>query len=1129
MNRRDGPFGRIRFREATLTPPIGRWNPASAMAQNDGYLSFTHGSGSATKLFGYFKEDKTGLQGTVGVSFAWRRSDKTKQAVFAPQKDGSMFFAMQWNSGGKLSIGYADTVGGANVWHNKIPQTFDTDQIYVDVLFDLENEAFTLWIDGQEIVAKGYSRSSGLKTLNRLYWYMENAHTMTASIADLHVYTDAEKVPDADILAQDKELLTQESLLKVPMLESGLLVDSLELPVRIGTGTSIAWESSQPDIIGTDGTVNRPADDTNVQLTAKLSYGDASDEAVFDFQVAGQKTDINGIPPMGRMLHENRFNGNKFDERIVPNATGGTVTQANGKANITRTATSSGTTILDYYMNPDKSPTTGMFVTEFVLNRAAKKKVMIAMRGLGGDYMTIAWNESTTVDVVYSDTQGQAGGWHNGVGSGFTADDKLKVTALFCTDDQTVTLWLNNQLAVEKVYPRVASVKELQYIRVYLENAGATTLTMDDFRNYQVIPDMPDDQRVQNDAERLTYERLIKPAETLEGIIADNISLPTFGMYGSEIVWESSHPDIIAADGTVTRPGEPYQKNPEVTLTATVSAGEASRQVTLKVKVLLAKVDLDEEFSVGEIIYQNDFSKSDLDEHIVASPSGGNIECADGALKITRSSNESAATVADIYAKENRETVQGAIAAEYTVERAEAKVVQMRLRISGSDDYIALTWAANGTVSIMCRDTASGAVVTKTTKSYAGEMHVKAFLDTEQSMFSLWLNNDKVLDNKYSRIAGNKLQYVRIYLEGTNYNTVSVDDFKIYYASLPTVERLRYDMQWLTDQILLSKPYVADKTIDSDLNLMTTGQYGSRITWSSSAPDIIAESGTVTRPIDVPENPEVELTATLNADGIEATKTFRFFVLRNFSSDSARLDAELEGLDETRLTGEEPDKLTCSLNLPSKGLYIGTISWKSSDTTAIANSGRVIRPRSDQPAKEVMMTAIVKSGSVTKEKQLKFTVLPDEEYTDPDYMTDEEFFGKWDGEKWAVQSKLDYTRSDLRGVEEFAKQGNYERAKEELLKHMRSRNVKLPISLSARNSGWVDMVLDDIYHLQGDKYYQGEMTASSEDYTMSVISVKPSSIAKGGTNTYSIIARYNEMSSLLIASKEHPNPQFVLN
>jgi len=1104
--------------------------PTSALAQNDGYLALTHSSGSATKLFGYFNEDKSTLKGKVGVSFALRRADKTKQVQAQSQGAGNQpFFALQWNNGGGITIGYADTAGGGNKWHSNVA-TIDTNQIYVDCLFDLEADAFTLWIDGKEIVAKGYSRTANLKTLTRFYFYMENAHTTTASITDWHVYTDEEApepvVTDEEVLAQDKELLTQDSLLKVPMLESGLLVDSLELPMRGENGTAIVWESGNPDIIGTDGTVNRPAEDTEVQLTAKMTYGEASDDKVFTFRVAGTKTDIAGIPPVGRMLHENRFDGSAFDERIVPTATGGTVTQANGKANITRTATTTGTTILDYYMNADKSPATGMLVTEFILNRAATQKTMIAVRGQSGDYMTIAWNANTTVDANYSDTQGQDGGWHNGLGDGFKAKDKLKVTAQFCTDDQTMTLWLNNQLVVEKAYPRVKSVEELQYIRVYLENAGATTLTMDDFRHYRVIPDMPDEERVQKDAERLTYEKLIKPAEVMEGVIASNISLPTFGTYGSDIVWTSSHPDIIAADGTVTRPGEPYQTNPEVTLTATVSAGEVSRQVTLKVKVLLAKVNLNEGIGIGEIIYQNDFSQSALDGHIAASTAGGSVACADGALKVTRSSNDQSATIADIYAQENHEAVQGAIGVEYTVERTEAKVVQMRLRISGSDDYIALTWGANGTFSIMCRDTENGGVVTKSTKAYSGKLHIKAFLNTEESQFTLWLNDDEVLSNKYSRVAGKQLQYIRIYLESTNYTTVSVDDFKVYYATLPPIDRIKYDLQWLTEQQLLSEPYVADKTINADLNLMAKGRYGSNITWSSSAPDIIAENGKVTRPVDVSKNPEVELTATLNADGIEATKTFRFFVLRDFSSDSARLDAELAELGTERLTDEESDKITCSLNLPTEGLYIGNISWKSSDTTAITNGGRVIRPRSDQPAKEVTMTAIVKSGSVTKEKELKFTVLPDEKYTDPDYMTDEEFFGEWDGEKWTTQGKLDYTRSDLRGVEEFAKQGNYDRAKEELLKHMRSRNVKLPIGLSARDPGWVDMVLDDIHHLQGNKYYQGETTVSSEDYTMSVISVKPSAIAKGGTNTYSIIARYNEISSLLIASKEHPNPQY---
>lgn len=56
--------------------------------------------------------------------------------------------------------------------------------------------------------------------------------------------------------------------------------------------------------------------------------------------------------------------------------------------------------------------------------------------------------------------------------------------------------------------------------------------------------------------------------------VSQNLTLPSTGTRGSSVTWESSRPDIIAADGTVVRPvGEPA----EVTLTATISYGDESR------------------------------------------------------------------------------------------------------------------------------------------------------------------------------------------------------------------------------------------------------------------------------------------------------------------------------------------------------------------------------------------------------------------------------------------------------------------------------------------------------------------------------------------------------------------------
>ena len=96
--------------------------------------------------------------------------------------------------------------------------------------------------------------------------------------------------------------------------------------------------------------------------------------------------------------------------------------------------------------------------------------------------------------------------------------------------------------------------------------------------------------------QKLTPEEIVNgdaEALTLSGLaaVSDNLNLPSAGEYGSTITWESSGPDIIAADGKVTRPvGDPA----EVILTATISYGALSvtKEFTATVVPVYEKNDI---------------------------------------------------------------------------------------------------------------------------------------------------------------------------------------------------------------------------------------------------------------------------------------------------------------------------------------------------------------------------------------------------------------------------------------------------------------------------------------------------------------------------------------------------------
>ena len=646
----------------------------------------------------------------------------------------------------------------------------------------------------------------------------------------------------------------------------------------------------------------------------------------------------------------------------------------------------------------------------------------------------------------------------------------------------------------------------------------------------RVLKELSDEDRVAEDAEDLTYESIFGGKEILPGMIADDISLPKFGQSGSTITWESSHPEIISADGKVTRPGEEYPENPEVTLTATVSSGSAKQTKVFKICVLKANINIGGGKPViDSMIYENDFSSGELDAHISPTLEGGTVTAEEGVLKITRNENKGN-TIADIYVNEDKTAVSGYLGITYTLKKEGTGIVQQRIRKESYNDFIAITWNANNTVSCMAADEEGGKVQTYNLKGEYDVLNVSLLIDTMRGTVNLWLDDQHVLKDKYSRVApGNMVTYLRFYMEGKNLLTAKLDDLKVFNAVLSPVDRIIMDKEWLTAERLLTKPYVKDNIIDADLNLMTKGENKSNISWTSSAPEYISADGKIHQPVDVDEQPEVTLTATIESEGISVTKEFKFRVQNVYSTDEKRLEAEIRQFDEKFLMSlgdTDPSKIRASLNLPENGMYGTTISWKSSNRNVITNSGRVIRPRNDKPAETVTLTAVFKIGGKSAEKKMEFTVLPDDPWVDPNHMTDEAFYGKWENEAWKTAGKLDYSKPELASVEAAVKAGDYAKAKEEMLRYMSNRSVESPVKLGARESGWANYAIADIQNLQGNAYYQGEGTVSSYDYQPVYIPVKTGKIAKGGTTSYAIIAKYNEISTALIAGAHHPNPEY---
>lgn len=145
---------------------------------------------------------------------------------------------------------------------------------------------------------------------------------------------------------------------------------------------------------------------------------------------------------------------------------------------------------------------------------------------------------------------------------------------------------------------------------------------------------IPDEERVQRDADTLSLGNT-------SAVTAD-LALPAKGSAGSEITWTSDKPDVIAADGTVTRPAAGLG-DAEVILTATIRSGEASltKQFTVIVKQQLTAEEIAQADAAGIDLGNLNAvtgnlalpSKGTLGSEIIWSSSDESVVAADGTVK----------------------------------------------------------------------------------------------------------------------------------------------------------------------------------------------------------------------------------------------------------------------------------------------------------------------------------------------------------------------------------------------------------------------------------------------------------------------------------------------------------------
>jgi hypothetical protein len=160
--------------------------------------------------------------------------------------------------------------------------------------------------------------------------------------------------------------------------------------------------------------------------------------------------------------------------------------------------------------------------------------------------------------------------------------------------------------------------------------------------------------------------------------------------------------------------------------------------------------------------------------------------------------------------------------------------------------------------------------------------------------------------------------------------------------------------------------------VTTDLTLPVEGETNTAITWESSEPIVLSNTGKVTRPEYTQADVPVVLTARVAYGSIAETVSIHVLVKRlPTPSDAERVakDKELLIAKYNNMTVYE------DVYLPTVGSYgFSTITWLSAQPEIVSNMGAVNRPAADSSDANVQMTATLQYGDVSDTAAISFIV-----------------------------------------------------------------------------------------------------------------------------------------------------------
>ncbi|MFD5018369.1 immunoglobulin-like domain-containing protein [Paenibacillus sp. NPDC058367] len=467
----------------------------------------------------------------------------------------------------------------------------------------------------------------------------------------------------------------------------------------------------------------------------------------------------------------------------------------------------------------------------------------------------------------------------------------------------------------------------------------------------------------------LTWDTIREENIQQESVTSD-VYLTEKGTYGSKIIWKSTNEAVISPDGTVTRPS--FEKgDQEVTLTAEFKNGSS---VQTKTFILIVKKEAgtdeqsvaeDLDLLTWEMIRADNESQKDVKTLLKLLTKGSN------GSGITWSASDKKVIDTD-----GKVTRPGYLEGDQTVTLT---AVISKGEVTFKKEFILIVKAKIADINEQLAEEIGMLRI-----GYTNPDSVNSVTQNIQLISNGFYDSKVVWTSHRSDIVSNtgeiqrplKDTIVRLTARVTKDGFFHEKDFYITVKGTSLVDLPKDEL----NANIVYAPGDSENSVKKNLFLTTKGDTGSLLTWTSSNPDIISNTGRVSRPGPEEEDVKIVLTVRLadpDKPGEFRVKTFTVIVKKLSDQEAVDEAARSLKIDDAAVFAEGDiwESVTEGFLLLQTGKYSTDITWASNQPSVIgidqnADQAKGKVNRKNEETNVILTATFSRNGKTATKKYL---------------------------------------------------------------------------------------------------------------------------------------------------------------